>query len=132
MRSKKKVILLICDTERRFEEIRFILTVRGFSVVTSAEETCNGRTADAAMIVQSLVDRKSRNFIRKSVTSVHVIKGIPVLLLSDIPHVLESSLSVNVFIADGEPVVEWLGRLKILSARKRGPKTLKGITRKAA
>lgn len=104
----QNTILLMCDAVEREEQIRFILRVHGYRVFSDANIDQR-----AAVVVQSRIGQPSE--------LVNELK-IPILFLNEARAEGCDTLNVAAYYPTSVPTEEWIGRLKILTARKRGPK----------
>lgn len=117
----KKVILLCGDTEERLEEVRFILMTRGFAVIEPSGLLRNGtRDPEAAMIVQSVFGDEADEYMRSAVALINEFRRIPILFLKETSREATTDIVVDAFYPSGYAVMEWVERLRILTARKRG------------
>ncbi len=128
----KKVILCVDDNEQELSVLRFMLTTNGYRVIsaTSGQEAVgifSGTPVDLVladftmpqMNGKQLVDRLKR-----------IANHVPMILLGDPPamggeiHVADAMLAKK-----GCSAQELLERIKIMSARKRGPRKGQRVAR---
>lgn len=119
----KKVILLCCDTILRTEELRFVLKMRRFDVITPNE--CSGwnkRSPDVAMVVQTLSSPEDWAYTKATLDALRRQDRLPILMLKETVMDATPSIAVEAFYAKGTSMAEIVDRLRILAARRRGPK----------
>ena|SRR5260370_24085729 len=130
MRPKKR-ILLYCENPNVSSVVKFILDTRHFlpflaQTLTEATQLMNVCAEfDAAMIVRTTAFDQSRPTLSEARK-----RGLRTLFLDDCSKALGlDDVTADVFLPHGACTEEWLVRLKILSARKRGPKNLSKYVR---
>jgi len=122
----KKVILCVKNNEQELSELRFMLSTNGYRVLSAS----NGQEAIAIFAASPQVDLVLADTSMPGMSGVqlaerlkHVRYHAPTILLGDVPPV-----SGEIHVADAVMAkrncssLELLERIKIMSARKRGPR----------
>lgn len=123
----KKVVLVVDWNEQVLSVRRFLLETRGYRVVTAAtsmeaiellERTIPG-TLDL-LITDLLMPGIDGNELVRHAKGIH--PGLPCLITSDILAFYERAIAADLFLPKGTRPAELLERVRLLVARKRGPK----------
>ena len=109
MRPRKR-ILLIDSNEDRLGELRFVLEVRGYRVVRNARGQL-----DAIVVYWPIAQGTAARLKKNNPDS-------PLVVLVPIAGAFPLCTSADLMLWDSQSRVEFLERLRILMARKRGPK----------
>lgn len=126
----KKVILCVDDNEQDLSVLSFMLATNGYRVLAST----SAREAEE-LFTENQVDMVLADFSRQNSTGDHLVRRlkqraqhVPMILLAD-----QSKMNGHIHAADAilakkacSPM-ELLERIKVMSARKRGPR--KGMHR---
>lgn len=124
----KKVILCVDDNEQTLSVRTFLLETRGYRVLnaTTSHEALAilDRTAPGTLdllIADLLLPGMDGNELVRRAKQIH--PGLPSLIVSGTVGALDRALAADAFLPKGAgSPVELLERIKILVARKRGPK----------
>ena len=124
----KKVILCVDDNEQTLSVRTFLLETRGYRVLTATtsgealdilEQTAQG-TLDL-LIADLLLPGMDGNELVRRAKQMH--PTLPTLIVSGTVGAYERALAADAFLPKGaNSAVELLDRIKVLVARKRGPK----------
>lgn len=121
----KKVILCVDDNEQELSILRFMLTTNGYRVVSasSGQEAVGIFAAIPVDLVLSDFTMPQMNGKQLVERLKRIANHVPMILLGDPP-----AMSGEIHVADamlakkGCPAHELLERIKVMSARKRGPR----------
>lgn len=119
----RKTVLLVCDTIERDEELRFMLTLKGFHVLALSRH-CR---PDVAMVVQSLDGPQDDAYAATIIESVSFYRDSPILFLKETSRDASSDLRVHAFFVKGVSAMEIVERLRVLTRRKRGRKKVESV-----
>ncbi len=121
----KKVILCVDDNEQELSVLRFMLTTNGYQVVSalSGQEAIGvfaGQPVDLVLADFTMPQMNGKQLVERLK---HIANHVPMILLGDPP-----AMSGEIHVADamlakkGCTAQELLERIKVMSARKRGPR----------
>ncbi len=124
----RKVILCVDDNEQTLAVRKFLLETRGYRVLTAAcarealaqLESPETATLDLLLCDLMLPDMDGGELIRRA----RILRpGVPTLMISGTVSQFERGSAADAFLPKGaSSPVELLERVRILVARKRGPK----------
>jgi two-component system response regulator CpxR len=124
----KKVILCVDDNEQALSVRRFLLDTRGYRVITAStpqealevlERTVPG-TLDL-LITDLLMPQMDGNELVRRAKQMHPM--LPALIVSGTVATYDRALAADAFLPKGAgTAAELLERIRVLVARKRGPK----------
>jgi len=126
----KKIILCVDDNEQDLSVLTFLLHTNGYRVVSAT----NGQEA-IGIFADTAVDLVLSDFAMPQMNGDQLVRSlkqiashIPMILLADPQKIGDHMHSADAIVAKKQcSAEELLGRIKLMSARKRGPR--KGSTR---
>jgi len=132
----KKVILCVDDNEQELSVLKFMLATNGYRVLAAASgqeamELFAGAQVDLVLADYAMPQMSGKQLVERLK---RMAAHVPMILLGD-PQAAEPSGSGEIHLADallakkGCTPFELLERIKVMSARKRGPR--KGQQRQA-
>lgn len=124
----KKVILCVDDNEQTLSVRTFLLETRGYRVLatTNSQDALEvlGRTAPGTLdllIADLLLPGMDGNELVRRAKQMH--PGLPALIVSGTVAAYDRALAADAFLPKGaSSAIELLERIRLLVARKRGPK----------
>ncbi len=124
MRPKKSILLVDGDSGRQ-EVFRFVLSTRGFSVhcestAAAALELLDHSPYDVLIADLALSDMSGSSL---ALLAKRLRPGLPVLLYGKMPsRFVHASIADALIPLPATPIADLVERVRILTARKRGPK----------
>lgn len=123
----KKTVLLVDDDDIALSVYVFLLTTKGFRVIASTDPAAAlkllARTANGAidvLVAKLLLPKMDGNELARRARRYH--PDLPTLLFSKVVNSFDRALNANIFLPKGFNNAEMVERIRILAARKRGPK----------
>jgi DNA-binding response OmpR family regulator len=121
----KKVILCVDDNEQELSVLRFMLTTNGYRVVSASngQEAIgifSGEPVDLVLADFTMPQMNGKQLVERLK---HIANHVPMILLGDPPAMSGEIHAADAMLAKkGCSPQELLERIKVMSARKRGPR----------
>jgi CheY-like chemotaxis protein len=119
----KRVVLCVDDDEKSLSVRVFLLETRGYRVLaaTNAEDALAlYRTGPDLVVIDLVMPRMDGNEFARHAKEIDA--EVPILIISDTVKSFDRARHADAFLPKGHSVADMLERIRVMVARKRGPK----------